>query len=77
MAVFLMKATRGSGYTPPAPIGIFGDVPTFNNIFAGWIEALANSGITGGCSTSPLLYCPGSAVTRAQMAVFLVRAFNL
>lgn len=33
--------------------------------------------MTGGCSTSPLDYCPTAIVTREQMAVFLVRTFSL
>ena len=33
--------------------------------------------ITGGCQTSPLLYCPGSSNTRGQMATFLVKTFDL
>ncbi len=39
-----------------------------------WIEQLYTEGTTGGCSASPPLYCPDQAVTRAQMAVFLLRA---
>ena len=39
------------------------------------INALAESGITGGCG--PRLYCPSQSVTRAQMAMFLVRALDL
>lgn len=74
MAVFLMRAKFGKGYTPPAPTGVFSDVPV-GSLFAPWIEALAASGITGGCGNGH--YCPSSAVTRAQMAVFLVRAFAL
>jgi hypothetical protein len=31
--------------------------------------------VTGGCSVSPPLYCPGQATTRAQMAVFLASTF--
>jgi len=42
---------------------------------AGWIEQLAAEGITGGCGNGN--YCPDDSVTRAQMAVFLVRAFGL
>ena len=42
-----------------------------------YVEALAESGITVGCSTDPLAYCPDGTVTRAQMASFLVRAFDL
>jgi len=39
------------------------------------IAWLAEHGITGGCSTYK--YCPTANVTRAQMAIFLVRAFHL
>ena len=28
-------------------------------------------------ATNPLIYCPGSSVTRGQMAVFLVKTFRL
>jgi len=77
MAVFLLRAKHGTSYQPPAPTGtMFTDVPA-SHLLAKWIEQLAREGITGGCSTSPSRYCPDSTVTRAQMAVFLVRAFNL
>lgn len=39
------------------------------------IEAIAAAGITAGCSETR--YCPGLAVTRAQMASFLMRALDL
>lgn len=39
------------------------------------INAIAAAGITGGCDSDR--YCPRSAVTRAQMASFLVRALNI
>jgi len=75
MAVFLLKSKYGTGYTPSAATGtIFTDVP--NTYWAAaWIEQLAAEGITGGCGTN--IYCPDSPVTRAQMAVFLVKTFNL
>ena len=76
MAVFLLKAKYGAGYSPP-PVGSstgFNDVPT-TQWAAAWIEQLSAEGITGGCGASN--YCPNDPVTRAQMAVFLVRAFNL
>jgi len=79
MAVFLLKGEYGSSYTPPACTGVFSDVacapaPAFA---VDWIERLYDEGITGGCSSSPLLYCPGGPVTRGQMAVFLTKTFNL
>jgi hypothetical protein len=74
MAVFLLVAKHGNTYTPPSATGIFTDVPASNG-FAPWIEALAAEGITGGCGGDN--FCPKTVVNRAQMAVFLVTAFNL
>jgi hypothetical protein len=72
MAVFLEKSTRGPGFTPPAATGTrFTDVPSAHWA-AAWIEQLAEDGITGGCGDGN--YCPESAVTRAQMAVFLLKS---
>ena len=45
----------------PAPdTATFNDVPTSHPFFQ-FVEALAKSGITGGCNTAPPLYCPGRA----------------
>ena len=74
MAVFLLRAKHGSSYSPPLPSGVFGDVPT-DHWAAAWIEQLAAEGITAGCGNGN--FCPGTPVTRDQMAVFLVRTFNL
>lgn len=77
MAVFLLKTLLGSAYAPPAPSGtVFDDVPV-DAFAAAWIEDLASRGITAGCFATPPLYCPGSANTRGQMAVFLVKTFGL
>jgi hypothetical protein len=76
MAAFLLKAKHGAAYAPPAAAGIFGDVPA-QDAFAPWIEELYAEQVTGGCQTLPLLYCPANPNTRGQMAVFLVKAFDL
>jgi hypothetical protein len=76
MAVFLLKTKHGGSYVPPLCTGIFADV-TCPGAFTAWIEELYIEGVTGGCSTSPLLYCPDSACTRGQAAVFLTRSFGL
>jgi hypothetical protein len=55
---------------------IFQDVPPTTNWAWQEIERLYNSGITGGCSNNPLKYCPADNVTRAQMAVFLLRGIH-
>jgi len=39
------------------------------------IEALASSGITGGCGAGN--FCPNQNVTRGEMAAFLARALGL
>jgi hypothetical protein len=75
VAVFLLRAKLGNAYTPPACAGIFQDV-TCPSTFANFIEDLANRKITSGCSLQPPLYCPGNPVTRAQMAIFLLRALE-
>jgi M6 family metalloprotease-like protein len=51
----------------------FGDVP-LGYWAASWITKLYNNGVTGGCSSNPLMFCPGNGITRAQLAVFLLRA---
>jgi hypothetical protein len=74
MAVFLLRSKFGSAYVPPPANGIFDDVP-IGSFADAWVEQLAAEGITSGCGGGN--YCPDDPVTRAQMAVFLVRAFGL
>jgi hypothetical protein len=74
MAVFLLRAKHGAGYSPPPASGVFTDAP-LGSFAVAWIEQLAAEGITGGCGGGN--YCPNNPVTRAQMAVFLVRTFDL
>lgn len=78
MSVFLLKTLEGSDYSPPDATGnVFGDVPS-NQLFAPFIEALAEHGGTAiGCSITPPNFCPGDGVTRSQMAIFVARIFNL
>ena len=59
----------------PAPaVATFADVPTTHPQFR-FVEALAASGITGGCGGGN--YCPDTPLTRGQMAVFLATALGL
>ena len=74
MAVFLLKTKNGSSYVPPPATGIFGDVPV-GSFAADYIEALYNLHVSGGCQSSPLLYCPDNPVLRQQMAALLLRTF--
>jgi hypothetical protein len=75
MAIFLLRTLEGPNYAPPScTVPTFTDVPC-SSPFARWIEELFLRGITAGCGTG--LYCPLSAVSRGQMAVFLTETFAL
>jgi hypothetical protein len=75
MSVFLLRTKEGQTYVPQACVTpTFNDVPCSNG-FARWIEELVRRGITAGCGGGS--YCPGSAVSRGQMAVFLVATLGL
>ncbi len=66
----------GNGpYTPPACVpGVpFADI-TCTTGFDPWIEQFGLDGITAGCGGG--LYCPGSPVTRDQMAVFIEKSMR-
>jgi hypothetical protein len=72
MAVFLLVAKYGAGYVPPVnATSTFDDVDVASP-YSKWIEKLYELGITGGCGGNN--FCPGSPVTRQQMAVFLLVA---
>jgi hypothetical protein len=75
MAAFIIRALHPPGYVPPTPaMQRFLDVPPSNSFYA-FIDEMAVRNITSGCGGGN--YCPTGLVTRAQMAVFLVRAFGL
>lgn len=71
MASFLVRAFS----LPPASPAGFADVGS--GVHTADINALAASGITVGCGTEPLSYCPARDTNRAQMATFLARALNI
>jgi hypothetical protein len=73
MAVFLLKSEHGASYAPPPATGsVFGDVPQ-SAFAADWIEQISAEGITAGCGGGD--YCPDALVSRAQMAVFLLKTY--
>jgi glucose/arabinose dehydrogenase len=74
MAVFLLRTKLGTNYVPPACSNpTFADVPC-SNIYADWIYDLVARGVTAGCGNGN--YCPTGAVSRDQMAVFLLRTLD-
>ncbi|HMZ07252.1 MAG TPA: S-layer homology domain-containing protein, partial [Anaerolineales bacterium] len=63
-------------YIPPSIGSDSGFTDVASDYWAAtWIKQLATEGITSGCGSG--IYCPETAVNRAQMAVFLVKTFNL
>ena len=74
MAVWLIRALDQD--PPTTGISRFDDIPG-GQWWIRYTEQLADLEITVGCATNPPRYCPNEAVSRAQMATFLVRAFNL
>ena len=60
--------------SPASGIPIFNDVPGTDPGYE-YIQALASSGITGGCGGGN--FCPDNPVTRRQMAIFLAKALGL
>jgi hypothetical protein len=80
MAIFILRAL--GVFTPPVgpTTPSFQDVPNSGatDYSYEFIEELYRRGVTLGCAAGPpRLYCPTATVTRAAMAVFLVRAFAL
>ena len=74
VAVWLVRALGGEGATTGT--SRFADVDAAS-WWSPYAEELADREITTGCEKEPLRYCPEQTVTRAQMASFLVRAFEL
>jgi len=71
MAVFLERSNNGGNYAPAACLSNpFSDVSP-QTFACNYINALKLDGITTGCGGGA--YCPNNAVTRAQMAIFLLR----
>ena len=77
MAVFIERAI-GKFSPPTNAVHPFTDVPYPGlEHFTNFIEQFYYDGITVGCQQSPLMYCPQNNVTRGEMAVFIVRAFQI
>ena len=74
MAVWVVRIR--DGMDPPAvPESRFGDVDAAG-LHARFVERMAELEVTGGCGDGTD-FCPDRHVSRAEMAVFLSKAFNL
>ena len=80
-AIWMVRVLDGDeapGFVDPTVGGRsrFADVRA-NEREALFIDRLAELEVTAGCKSEPLRYCPETSVSRAQMASFLSRAFQL
>ncbi|MDX9991433.1 MAG: S8 family serine peptidase [Anaerolineales bacterium] len=76
MAIFVLRARHGATYSPPAVVTSTGfDDVSVAVSYAPWVVQLAAEGISAGCGGGN--FCPLQSVNRAQMSIFLVRAFEL
>jgi hypothetical protein len=73
MARWLVKAYYGPDFQPMLCAGTFTDVVCDQTPNSNYIEQIYADGITTGCSTDPLKFCPDDPVNRAQMATFITR----
>ena len=74
MGVWLVRALEEA--EPEATVSRFADVES-DFWWMPYADRLAELEITVGCRREPLRYCPDRPVSRAQMASFLARAFDL
>ena len=79
MAKFIclgMNATNPGSCSIALCTGIFSDVLS-SNMFCSYVEGLYNAGVAGGCTVSPLNYCPYVNISREQISKFIVNGFAL
>lgn len=74
-AAFMLRAL-GEDPSIYVAAGVFSDVP-LDAWYIEEVERLRDLGITTGCGTSPLRYCPDEPVKRDQMGSLLARALPL
>lgn len=82
MAVFVVTSVNlatGASLTFP-PTAVFQDVPASgspDSIYFDYVQRLSQLAITGGCQSSPPLYCPDDPITQGEMAVFMIRGWMI
>lgn len=74
-----LKVTNADGFAVTVPVTVTVVPSTFTDVppsYWAWrfIENLYTRGVSTTCGTNPLRYCPEDAMTRGDMAIFLLRA---
>ena len=72
-AVFMLRGNFGSGFVPDPPKHIFKDDWSKGTWAEPWAEAMYFKGLSAGCSSSPLKYCPWDQIPREQAVIFALR----
>jgi hypothetical protein len=72
-AVFMLRGNFGSSYMPPVPAHFFQDDWSKGTWAEPWAESMRNKGLSAGCSTTPLKYCPWDQIPREQAVIFALR----
>ncbi len=75
MTIFALRSKEGAGYLPQAcgATPLFGDVPV-TSPFCRWVEEMSRRGVVSGCGGGN--FCPANPVSRAQMAVFVLKTLD-
>lgn len=79
-ASYSMSATNattvnGSSDVTADVLTPFADIP-LGHWELDYVQSIWAAGITGGCSVSPLMYCPDNNITRGEAAVFIERGMG-
>ena len=69
-SVFMTRGSLGASYLPNPAANLFMDNWTPGTWARPWAEAMRETGLTTGCQTSPLLYCPWVQLPREQVVIF-------
>ena len=78
-AVFMLRGHLGVGYTPPPePWETFFDDWSLSDITWAkkWAAGMWQEGLTAGCQTDPLMYCPRRELPRVEASVFGLRMMH-
>jgi hypothetical protein len=75
VSIFALVGKEGAAYSPVAcgTMPMFADVPV-TSPYCKWVEELARRGVVSGCGGGN--YCPTNAVTRGQMATFMLKTLD-
>jgi uncharacterized delta-60 repeat protein len=72
-AVFMLRGRFGAGYIPAPATHILADDWSRGPWAEPWAEAMYINGLSAGCYSSPLQYCPWRQIPREQAVIFALR----